>query len=64
MPQTLVLSAAKQWVMAALNGGDAPQCSMTQFEQCDVTRHQQVSKKHSIFGPNAHSHVTCKGADL
>lgn len=62
--QTLVLNVAKQWVTSAPDGGNVTQCDLTQFKQCDVTRHQQVSKNRSIFGPNTHYHLTCKGADL
>lgn len=38
-PQTLVLNVAKPWVTSALNGGNVTQCDLTQFKQCDVTRH-------------------------
>lgn len=55
--------ATKQWVTPA-DGGDRTQCDLTQLKQCDVTRHQQVSKKHSILGANAHYHLTSKSVDL
>lgn len=63
-PQTPVLSVTEQRVTSAPGGGDGTQRDVTQFKQRDVTRHQQVSKKHSIFGPSAHYHLTCKSADL